>query len=347
MNRFLTLVTCLLVSLPAAALAGSFDGKDLAGCSLPVLSGAKVSDEVSNTPESGNIFYLSGGKQQWVFWLTGASAELSPESLKVYADALGNSGAWLGAEEATWSDVGTTKTATLPFKLSKDQPVAGQMLAWAHVPSGRVFWIGITPPWNSKGVSSVSAESLQALLAEAAPMIDCSGAGAVDRGLALFDPPPAGYGVDTSSPPTIRYNKPGHALVLWRAKKGAGEGKVSCESPANALFQSWGEALSLTWSEDATLVVDDIGGTGEGARCDVTRPVKGFTKEESGDMARYVMADCPNGEGAIAALEFHNDGIASSRADIFTAVCASELPEPPPEEPATPEQERKQWVPGQ
>ncbi len=282
-----------------------------------------------------------------MFWLTGASEELTPKTLKVYADALGNSGAWLGADEATWEEVGTAKVARLPFKLGKDQPVNGQLLAWAHVPSGRIFMLGITPPWNSKGVSSVSQEAVAALLTEAAPLVDCASAGAVDRGLAMLDPAPKGYGVDTSSPPTLRYNRPGHALVLWRVSPGGGDSSVSCTAPADSLFKSWAEALTLSFTGEAVAAADNLSGKGDGPRCDVSRPVSGFTEAESGDVARYLMFDCPSGDGAIAALEFVNEGIVGAkRADVLAAVCGSELPPEPEPEEATPAQEKKQWVPG-
>jgi len=348
MNRLFTLCILSILMLPSHVFAGGFTPRDLAGCKLPVLSGARTAGEMANTIENGNLFFESGGKQQWVFWLAGANEELTPKTLAVYADALGKSGAWLGAADATWEEVDGTKAARLPFKLSNSQPVNGQMLAWAHVPSGRIFVIGITPPWDKRGVSAVSSEALGALLTEAAPLVDCSGAGATDRGLAMFEVPPMGYGVDTSDPPRLYYNKPGHGLVLWRAKGGDQSSDVSCTTPAETVFDAFAGPLSLTYEGEINAVIDNFSGQTDGPLCDVQRPVTGFTDQE-GDTARYVMYACPNAEGAVAALEFGNLNVAKAenRADVFGAVCGNELPTEPEPEPATPAAEKKQWVPGQ
>lgn len=348
MNRLLTLCMLSLLALPTSVMAAGFEARDLAGCKLPVLSGARTAGEMANSTENGNLFFESGGKQQWVFWLAGANEELNPKTLAVYADALGKSGAWLGAAEATWEEVDGTKAARLPFKLSKEQPVNGQMLAWAHVPSGRIFMLGVTPPWSKQGVSSVSSEVLGALLTEAAPLVDCSGAGATDRGLAMFEVAPRGYGVDTSDPPRLYYNKPGHALVLWRAGRGDVSSDVSCTTPAETVFDAFAGPLTLTYKGDINAVVDNFGGKADGPLCDVQRSVTGFTDQE-GDTARYVMYPCPNADGAVAALEFGNPDVAKveNRADVFAAICGNELPPEPEPEPETPAAEKKQWTPGQ
>ena len=350
MIRFLTCLSLgLLLSVPAVASAGDFDTKDLAGCSLPVLSGGKLANPAEPSPEEGNLFYVAGGKQQWWFWVAGPSSEMSSALLKGYADGMAQGGAWFDHENAAWEEVDGTKAARLSFKLTKDQPVAGRLLAWVHVPSKRVFWTGITPPWNSKGVSSVTPAQLDAMLTEAAGKVDCSEAEAIDRGLALFDPAPRGYKVNDSDPPRLYFLKPGHTMTLWRGRAVTADSESSCVARAATSFARFETPLEFNLAGEASATVDDFAGSGDGARCDVTQSVNGFTDQE-GSTIRYVRFACPNvDDGWIEAIELTNDAVSSAenRQDLMAATCGSELPPPAPaEEPETPAEEKKQWVPG-
>lgn len=348
MNRT-TLLLLSLLCLPGAALAGSFDSKDLGGCSLPVLSGAKLANGASPALEEGNLFYVAGGKQQWWFWVAGPGTEMTPGQLAGFAEGMAKGGAWFDHENATWEEVDGTKAARLSFKLSADQPVAGRLLAWVHPQSNRVFWTGLTPPWNSKGVSSVSAAALDALLTEAAGMVDCSAAGAVDRGLAMFDPPPRTYAINDTDPPRLYYLKPGHTMTLWRGRAASDGSETSCVARAAAEWAKFEGPLEFSRTGEATAAVDDYPGAGAGPRCDVSQPVTGFTDQE-GSSVRYVRYACPGADGEwVEAIELTNDSVGApeSRQDLLSAVCGSELPPPPePEEEPTPEQKREQWVPG-
>lgn len=352
MHRLLTCLSLgLLLSVPAVASAGDFEAKDLAGCSLPVLSGSKLTNAAKPTPEEGNLFYVAGGKQQWWFWVAGPSAELTPELLAGFAEGMAKGGAWFDHENATWEEVDGTKAARFSFKLTKDQPVAGRLLAWVHAPSRRVFWTGITPPWNSKGVSSVTPTQLDAMLTEAAGMADCSGASAIDRGLAYFDPAPRGYQLNDSDPPRLYFFKPGHTMTLWRGRPAGEDSETSCVTRATTDFGRFEEALGFDLAGDPEAAVDDFGGSGAGPRCDVTQPIDGFTDQE-GSTARYVRFACPNvDDGWVEAIELTNEAVAAAetRQDLLAATCGSESPPPAPveeKEPETPAEEKKQWVPG-
>ncbi len=346
------LAALVAVSLtPTLGIAGSFESKELGGCQIPLLPGAKLTSEQSNTFESGNLVFNSKGAQHMVFWFPGASAELTEATVKVYAEAFGKSGAWLGVDTISWEQVEGSKAARLPVKMSKDQPVEGRMLMWSSVATGRYFMYVLTPSWSSAGKASLSDDKLDGLLTEAGGLVSCAGAGKVADKLAVIDPAPVGYKVDLADLPSIAYLRTmgGHRAVLWRASV-AGDG--SCVTPAETLFAGFVNAdASLSFAGPSTIAADNLDGSEEGATCDVSRPIKGMSSEGEGDFARYLAFACPDDpDSLILALELVSGGVADRRLDVSQAVCAGEVPgtartrEP---EPSTPAADRRQWVPGQ
>ena len=335
---------------PASGLAGSFETKELGGCQIPLLPGAKMASEQSNTFENGNLVYNAKGAQHMVFWFPGASGELAESTVKVYAEAFGKSGAWLGVDSITWEQVEGGKAARLPVKMSADQPVEGRMLMWASVATGRYFKYVLTPSWSRSGKASLSAEKLDALLTEAGGLVSCEGAGKVAAKRAVIDPAPEGYTVDTADTPNLAYLRKlgGHRAILWRATVA---GDATCVNPAETLFAGFVNAdPSLSFAGPAEVVADNLDGSEEGPRCDVSRPIKGMSSEGVGDFARYLAYACPDDPASlILAMELVSGGVADRRLDVSQAVCASELPGTALEqavEAATPAAERVQWVPG-
>lgn len=334
---------------PASGLAGSFESKELGGCQIPLLPGAKLSSEQSNTFENGNLVYNAKGAQHMVFWFPGASAELSASTVKVYAEAFGKSGAWLGVDSTTWEEVEGSKAARLPVKMSGDQPVEGRMLMWSSVTTGRYFMYVLTPSWSSSGKASLTPEKLDGLLTEAGGLVSCAGAGKVAEKLAVIDPAPDGYKVDTADMPNLAYLRSmgGHRAVMWRASVA---GDATCVNPAETLFAGFVNAdPKLSFVGPAEIAADNLDGSEEGPRCDVSRPIKGMSSEGEGDFARYLAYPCPDdAESLILVLELVSGGVADRRLDVSTAVCASEVPGTALtiEEPVTPAGPRVQWVPG-
>ena len=127
------------------------------------------------------------------------------------------------------------------------------------------------------------------------------------------------------------------------------DSESSCAARAQTSFERFETPLEFNLAGEASATVDDFAGSGEGARCDVTQSVNGFTDQE-GSTIRYVRFACPNvDDGWIEAIELTNDAVSSAenRQDLMAATCGSELPPPAPaEEPETPAEEKKQWVPG-
>ena len=345
---FSALVICALA--PAPADAGSFATIELGGCQIPMTPGAKKTSEQSNTFENGNLVFNAKGLQHMVFWFPGASGELTEATVNVYAEAFGKSGAWLGVDAISWEQVEGSKAARLPVKMTADQPVQGRMLMWSSVTTGRYFMYVLTPSWSTAGKASITSEALDALVTEAGAVVSCAGAGKVADKLAVIDPKPTGYAVDVADMPNVAYIKDtgGHRAVLWRASV-AGDG--TCVTPAETLFGSFVNAdANLSFSGPAEVAFDNLDGSEDGPRCDVTRPIKGMSSKGEGDFARYLAFSCPDDpESLILALEFVGGGIADIRLDVGRAVCASEMPGTAlkSNEPATPADERVQWMPGQ
>lgn len=340
-----------LVASLSTAHAGSFESRELGGCQIPISPGAKLTSEQANTFENGNLVFNTKGMQHMVFWFPGAAAELNEATVNVYAEAFGKSGAWLGVDSISWETVEGSKAARLPVKMSKDQPVNGRMLMWASVSTGRYFMYVLTPSWSSSGKASITRDALDALVTEAGAMVSCEGAGKVAQKLAVIDPAPEGYDVDTADMPNVAYIKQtgGHRAVLWRANV-AGDG--TCVTPAETLFGSFVNAdPNLSFAGPAEVVADNLDGSDAGPTCDVSRPITGMSSKGEGDFARYLAFACPDDpKSLILALEFVSGGIADLRLDVSEAVCASELPSTAlaiEKEPATPAGERVQWVPGQ
>ena len=342
MLRTTLTILLALAALPSIAHAGSgVVPTDLAGCQIPLPDGATSKEVVDDTFENGNLTYESSEIQVNLVWFPGANAELNGESLQLYIDALGNSGAWFG-DSTEWTAVGGQKAAIVPIKIGgEEQPQVGSLLIWADVASGRYFMYIATPLKDADLETTITAVAAGAT---------CAGAGMVKMPIAVFDPLPPGWGVDDAGLPNMTYGRRDgkQATVLWSAPRP--EAKYDCLEPAEPLLERYLLSRGLTTAGDLAVEVDDADGSQGGSYlCRVVVPVDGLSEAE-GDVVSFSQWACAEDEGRIiVALDAAAGDLGDSQNMLLGEVkCLDDVPQSQvqlPDAGAEEEEEKAQWMP--
>lgn len=344
----LLLTSALVLLVPGPAQAGAtFELRDLGGCRIPILEGAKSDSEVANTLEEGNLVLATKEGQHSLFWFPGANAAMTDEVLGFYVQALAEgSGAWIGSEEVVWTEVDGNRAARLPIKISgQDQKSIGLMLIWASVSTGRYFMYVLTPAM--KGSKQVwDSATLEAMVTQAASMISCEGAERVKDPVALIDPIPTGWWADETDLPRMKYGRRDRkqTIVLWAGRWRAS--KFECADAAQPLFDRFMEDPRLDQAGEAQVEVENSDGAQGRVYCRVEASITGWS-EAQGDRIVYTQWACPDrADRMAAAIELIAGDIPEDAYldPMPAAKCLDEMPEKEPVLKVS-DEPKEQWVP--
>lgn len=338
-------VFALLTATPA--LSAELAPQELAGCQVPVFSGARSGSTVEDTFENGNITLESRTGQINLIWFPGASTELTEETLALYTGALADSGAWFGMEDVRWTTVEGEAAALVPVKIGgSEQPQTGALLLWASTSTGRYMMYIATP--KTKGSSVLMSDAdLSAAMDGVAAGISCEGAGVVKVPLAVIDPVPWGWNEDAAARPRILYSARDRSqhVMLWSDRLPTAA--YDCGELAKPNMERFAAARGLTLTDVEVAVDDATGKAGGTYLCHVTSAVTDWT-DADGDTLSFAQWLCPNEPTRIvSALEVAGGGLTDKRLDpMAAATCLADLPERTAVvEPATPAEERTTFVP--